>query len=107
MLVFVKIKVAVPALHPVTTPALVTVATDGLVLDQVPPVAGVRFVVVPGQILVAPETLTIGFGLTLMTTDGTAVHPKSLVTVTRYVLEGSVGITVTAFTIAFPAFALH
>lgn len=39
---FVKVKVTVPALTPVTTPAFVTVAMAVLLLLQVPPVFGVR-----------------------------------------------------------------
>lgn len=49
VLVLVKVKVAVPAATPVTTPPLVTVATELLLLAQVPPVEGVRFAVAPAQ----------------------------------------------------------
>jgi hypothetical protein len=78
----VKRNVAVPAATPVTTPPLVTVATDGLLLDQVPPVDGVNVVVVPTHIVEDPEILTVGLCFALMVAVGTAVHPKSLVTVT-------------------------
>lgn len=59
--VWVKLKVAVPPPTPVTTPALFTVATEGLLLTHVPPVVGLRVVVVPAQIVVAPEIETVGF----------------------------------------------
>ena len=45
--VSVKIKRAEPFATPVTIPALLTTATEGLVLDQMPPVAGDKVVVAP------------------------------------------------------------
>ncbi len=45
VVVFVKLKVAVPPDTPVTTPALVTVATAALLLAHVPPVVGDKVVV--------------------------------------------------------------
>ena len=65
VVVLVKEKVTLPAETPVTTPALVTVATAGLLLDHVPPVVGVRVVVEPTQILLPPEILTTGIALTV------------------------------------------
>lgn len=65
VLVLVKVNVAVPAATPVTTPALVTVATAGLLLTQVPPVVGDKPVVLPTQMLVAPVMLTTGVGFTV------------------------------------------
>ena len=59
--VWVNLKVAVPPPTPVTTPALFTVATEGLLLTHVPPEVGFRVVVVPSQIVVAPEIETVGF----------------------------------------------
>jgi hypothetical protein len=56
----VKVNVAVPAVTPVTTPALETVATAGLLLNQVPPLEGDKVVVAPTQIVLAPEILTAG-----------------------------------------------
>ena len=82
VILFVKMNVAVPAATPVTTPALFTVATDELLLDQVPPVDGVNVVVVPTHIVEDPEILTVGLCLAVIVAVGTAVHPKSLVTVT-------------------------
>jgi len=64
----VKVNVAVPAATPVTTPAEVTVATDGLLLTHVPPVVGDRVVVAPTQIGLLPVMLTVGNGLTVTVT---------------------------------------
>ena len=52
--VFVKVRVTVPPATPDTTPALVTVAMEVLLLDQVPPELGVTLAVVPTQVAVAP-----------------------------------------------------
>jgi hypothetical protein len=60
----VKVKVAVPAATPVTTPPGVTVATDVLLLVQVPPVVGFSVVVAPTQIELLPVMLTVGKTLT-------------------------------------------
>ena len=61
----VKVKVADPAATPVTTPAEVTVATDGLLLTHVPPVVGDKVVVDPMQIELLPVMLTVGKALTV------------------------------------------
>ena len=61
----VKVNVADPAATPVTTPAEVTVATDVLLLTQVPPVVGDKVVVAPMQIELLPVMLTVGNGLTV------------------------------------------
>ena len=60
VVVFVKINVADPAEIPVTTPALETVATALLLLDQVPPVVGDSVVVAPIHIEFDPVMLTTG-----------------------------------------------
>lgn len=65
VLLLVKVNVAVPAVTPVTTPALVTVATAGLLLAQVPPVVGDKVVAFPIQILFEPVMLTIGAAFTV------------------------------------------
>jgi hypothetical protein len=80
--VWVKIKSAVPVESPVTKPVLVTDATDGLVLDQIPPVEGERVLVLPIQRLDAPVMDTTGLAVTLMLADATAEQPFKLVTVT-------------------------
>jgi len=60
----VKINFATPAVKPVTTPALFTLATNGAVEAQVPPVAGVKLVVPLIQIESLPEMLAVGFNFT-------------------------------------------
>ena len=62
--VCVQINVVVPGINPVTIPALLTVATRGLVLAQVPPVAGNTKVVVKTQISLSSR-LTVGLAVTL------------------------------------------
>lgn len=58
-----NVSVTDPALTPVTTPALVTVAMALLLLLQVPPVAGVTLAVLPGQTVVAPPVLPVQFNV--------------------------------------------
>lgn len=78
VLLLVKLKVTVPAPTPVTTPALVTVATAGLLLLQVPPVVGVNVVVAPMQILLLPVMLTVGKALTVTGDVGAELHPVAV-----------------------------
>ena len=54
VVVLVNVSVTEPGATPVTTPALVTVATAVLLLVQVPPVLGVTLAVEPIKTLVAP-----------------------------------------------------
>lgn len=78
----VKVKTAVPAETPVTTPALVTVATAGSLLDHVPPDVGETPVMSPTQISLDPVRLTEG-GVTMVTdTVAEEVQPSALLTVT-------------------------
>ena len=79
--VWVKVNAAVPALTPVTTPALVTVATAGLLLVQVPPVFGVRVVVPPTQMEVGPVKPTTGRAFTVTVIASEPWHPLLSVTV--------------------------
>lgn len=58
--VLVKVKVAVPLDKPVTTPPLVTEATEGLLLTQVPPLVGESWLVPFTHIDVLPVMLTVG-----------------------------------------------
>ena len=62
----VKVNVAVPADNPVTTPAFVTEANDGLLLIQVPPVVGDKVIVLPTFTETGAETT--GMALTVATT---------------------------------------
>ena len=59
----VNVKVTLPAIKPVITPAFVTVATAGLLLVHVPPAAGVRLPVLPTQ--TAAGDVTTGLALTV------------------------------------------
>jgi hypothetical protein len=80
--VLVYVKVTLPAETPVTTPALVTVTTALLLLDQLPLVEGVTLAVEPTHS--AEEPPVTGFaGIALMTTFAEAeeVHKLLLVTV--------------------------
>src|SRR5690554_1755305 len=51
---------AVPSETPVTTPPFVMVATLGLLLVQVPPVAGAKFKVAPSQTTPPEGIVTVG-----------------------------------------------
>jgi hypothetical protein len=62
----VNVKVAFPAVKPVTSPSLVTEATRGLFDTHAPPVVGDRFVVPFKQIDVLPVMLTTGKGITII-----------------------------------------
>src|SRR5690606_1946441 len=64
--VLVNVKVTLPCATGVITPALFTVATAGLLLNQVPPVLGVRFPVAPIQICVGDVTGGEGCTVTRM-----------------------------------------
>jgi hypothetical protein len=91
----VKVNVAEPIDNPVTSPELFTLATDGLLLDHVPPDEGVSCEVDPMQIALEPAILTIGLGLTSITASKTVEQPRSFVTVTKYWEDGNEGVTVT------------
>jgi hypothetical protein len=75
--------VAEPAATPVTTPEALTVATDVLEEDQVPPlVASASAVVDPTQTDVVPVILaTVGRALTVTVAVETEEQPEALVTV--------------------------
>ena len=81
----VKINVAVPAEMPVTTPTLLTVATAGFVLTQVPPATGERVVVNPIQILLTPVMLTVGVGFTVTAAVGAETQPVVVFVATKLV----------------------
>lgn len=67
----VKVKVTEPTVIPDTKPALVTLATAGLLLVQVPPDDGPTFIVLPTQTLDGPDKI----GGTLTVIVLVAVHP--------------------------------
>lgn len=63
-------KVELPCETPVTKPALVMVATAGLVEIQVPPVDGVKVVVVPIQIRADPVMTGSGLPFMVILSEG-------------------------------------
>jgi hypothetical protein len=75
--------VAVPAATPVTTPEALTVATEVLEEDQVPPaVTSARVVVDPAQTVVVPViAATTGRALTVTVAVEVEVQPEPFVTV--------------------------
>ena len=74
----VKVKLADPAANPVTKPALVTAATFGFELVQVPPVDGLKVVVEPTQIVDKPVMPTTGIELIVIGKVGLERHSVEL-----------------------------
>ena len=70
----VYINRAVPVDTPVTIPELLTTATEGFVLDQIPPVAGDKVVVAPGHIDEDP-VITAFLPLTVTVSEGSDIQP--------------------------------
>ena len=70
----VNVNDAVPGVTPVTTPALLTVATPGSEDAHVPPVVGVKVVVEPAQMNGSPVIFTSGLGNTC-TYNVSDLHP--------------------------------
>jgi len=104
--VFVKVKVAVPPETPVTTPPLVTEATPGALLTQVPPLAGDKVVVIPTQIVLPPVMLTVGVGFTVTAVVGIETHPEASVNV-NVAVPAETAVTTPAFvTVATEALLL-
>ena len=64
--VFVKVKVAVPEAIPFTRPVLPTEAVKGLLLVQVPPVAGESWIVPPTQTDAGAETAGSALTVTVL-----------------------------------------
>jgi hypothetical protein len=84
--VLVNVKVTLPAETPVTTPALVTVAIELLLLVHVPPVLGVTLAVLPTHTVVAPPNVGApGTVLIVTFALATEIHAFVLVTVKVYV----------------------
>lgn len=82
-----------PALTPVTTPALVTVATALLLLDQVPPVDGSSVVVPPIQIAEGPVMLTLATTLTVTGEEALETHPVEVCVKVKVAVPGSKAVT--------------
>jgi len=105
--VSVKVKVAVPADTPVTTPALSTVATAALLLAQVPPLVGVKPELSPMQILVAPEIVTTGIAFTVTVAVGIEAHPVRELVKVKVAVPADMPVTTPAFvTVATEALLL-
>jgi hypothetical protein len=100
----VKIKVAVPAETPLTSPALVTVATAALVLAQVPPVMGDKVVVLPTQ----TEAGAVTTGKVLTVTEAVvALHPLAVLVKVNVAVPAAIPLTRPAFvTVATAALLL-
>lgn len=93
VLVLVKVKVAVPADTPETTPALVTVAIAGSLLAQVPPVVGDTVDVLPTQILLDPVMLTAGAGFTVTGAVGADWHPVAVLVNVKVAVPAVIPVT--------------
>jgi hypothetical protein len=71
----VKVKFTLPALRADTIPLLVTVATLGLLLVHVPPIVGVREVVLCAHTIVFPIMFATGLSFIVTMPEGLEVHP--------------------------------
>jgi hypothetical protein len=67
VVVLVNVNVTDPAATPVTTPAFVTVANEGLLLTQVPPLVGLNVIIEPTHKL-EEGVLTVGCALIVTVT---------------------------------------
>jgi len=93
--VSVHINVVVPGVRPVTIPELLTVATDGVVLDHVPPVDGNTNVVVKTQISLSSR-LTVGLGVTTTLTESER-HPVDVSKKANFAVPAATPVTRPAF----------
>ena len=89
----VKVNVAVPTETPVITPELSILATEELLLTQVPPVEGVIFILVPIQTVLDPESVAMGLAFTVTIGDGKLVHPVDEFVKTKEVLPTPTPVT--------------
>lgn len=78
--------VALPTETPVIKPSLSILATEELLLTQVPPIEGVILILVPIQTVLEPESVAIGFALTVTAGEGKLVHPVDVLVKTKVVL---------------------
>jgi hypothetical protein len=70
----VNVNVELPTDNPVTRPALLTEATRGLLLTQIPPVVGDREVVVPISMVEFPVISNTGRALTTTVRVAVVAH---------------------------------
>lgn len=75
VLVFVKVKVAVPGSNAETLPLLLMLATKKLLVDHVPPVEGVNVVVPPTHKVEDPVNVATGLALIVTVVVGLDTHP--------------------------------
>jgi len=83
--VLVTVTLYVPAAVRLQITAPVALKPPGPAHAYVPPPVAVKHVEVPAQIVLVPETLQLGVGLTVSVLLHELVHPPALVTVTLYV----------------------
>lgn len=93
----VKVKLAVPPETPVTNPALLTVATVGLLEVQVPPVAGDNVVVLPSQMLLLPVMETEGLAFTVTALLGSEIQPAVVMVKTKVAVPALTPVTTPSF----------
>ena len=86
----VNVNVALPAAIPCTKPVLLTVATKGSLLDQVPFTVGVKLVVVPSQIVAGPRIFTNGRPLTVIAVETADTHPDVLSVNVKVAVPGEI-----------------
>lgn len=91
--VLVNTKEVFPALIPVTIPALVTEAIEGLLLVQVPPLEGDKEVVAPIQIIVGPVIETTGLDRIVISADESEIHPVDVLVNTNLAVPGLIAFT--------------
>lgn len=107
MEVAVNINLAFPGVTPVTIPPLVIVATNGLVLVQVPPAVGVNVVIDPTQIGLFPVITATGLAFTTTGAVGSETQPVEDWVYTKVALPGLIPMTRPALlTVAMVGFKL-
>lgn len=82
-----------PGVIPVTVPSSVTVATPGFELTQVPPVVGLKVVVVPLHIEVPPVTLGTGSALTVIKPVAFEIQLVAFNVYTKVAVPGAIPVT--------------
>lgn len=103
--VLVYVNVVDPALTPVTSPALVMVATDELLLVQLPPADGVTLAEAPTQTEFAPPNVGLpGIGLMVACTELVEVQLLEFFTLNVYVVF--TGNPVTVYEVPDPTYVI-
>ena len=94
VVVCVNVKATEPAATPVTIPALVTVATEELLLTHVPPLAGLKVIVDPAHKL-EDGTLTVGLAF-IVTVDVALLQVVAVLVNVNVTLPAATGVTTPA-----------